>query len=159
VGVLRHAREHDVELAFLLLDLGEQVIQDTSPGIPMAFPPILLATAANCDWRRPVTKNVAPSFTNCRAVARPNPLFPPVIRAISPEACRMVDVLVLGQVNSRRQSSCLTSVTRTVSVASRALALRPARSAAAVPARTERPESFAHTIPETLLATADELIQ
>ena len=38
---------------------------------------------------RPVIKTEAPSFTNCLAVASPIPLFPPVIRAISPSSLPM----------------------------------------------------------------------
>src|SRR5262245_11969498 len=47
-------------------------------------PPISLTAAASCASRRPVMTTSAPSFTNCRAVARPMPLLPPVIKAIFP---------------------------------------------------------------------------
>src|SRR5438128_7660099 len=57
--------------------------------MPVTFLPISFTAAANSFPRRPVMKTYAPSLTNCFAVARPMPLFPPVMRAIFPSSLPM----------------------------------------------------------------------
>src|ERR1700675_1431568 len=53
----------------------------------MAVTPNSFAAAASVAASRPVIATRAPSATNRRAVARPIPLFPPVIRAHLPFNC------------------------------------------------------------------------
>jgi hypothetical protein len=82
-------REHNIELAFLALDLCEEALQivnfETSPGTPVTFLPIS-AAAANSDSRRPVMKTYAPSLAKSFADARPIPLLPPVTSATFPSS-------------------------------------------------------------------------
>src|SRR5260370_32657571 len=75
---------------------------DTSPRPPVTFRPISATAAANSGSRRPVMKTYAPSFTNCFAVARPMPLFPPVTSATFPSSLPMV--VLLG---ARLRHDCL----------------------------------------------------
>jgi hypothetical protein len=51
---------------------------------PRAFGPSSRTASSNVFWSRPVMATCAPSAKKSRAVARPMPLLPPVIRAFLP---------------------------------------------------------------------------
>ena len=57
-----------------------------SPAMVSICPSIEATASASCVSRRPVIKTRAPSRANRRAIARPIPLLPPVIRATFPRS-------------------------------------------------------------------------
>src|SRR6266404_2008881 len=59
---------------------------ETSPCMPVMLVPICFTAPSSSLWRRPVMNTYAPSATNCRAVASPIPLLPPVTSATFPSS-------------------------------------------------------------------------
>src|SRR5262245_52096845 len=87
-----------------------------SARIPFMFFPISFTAAVNSRSRRPVMKTYAPSLTNSCAVARPIPLFPPVISATFLRACPQVFLLSSGSLFAPQDHDCAADLCDELSV-------------------------------------------
>jgi hypothetical protein len=99
--------EDNVELAFLPLNLCEEAIKVVGFRDVSLYVGYILSDLRS---RRPAMKTYAPSFTKCFAVARPIPLFRPVIRTIFLPAYSSLLSSVNGYGSTGRNSLCFAKI-------------------------------------------------